>query len=98
MASRYNLVDYDSEEAERYPVVPLANLLSATVFMATLFDQAGIPYGVMGGFAVKLMGGTRDTRDVDIAFQAKMGDLWKLVENESRYVHLWPMGDIWIPT
>jgi hypothetical protein len=95
MASRYNLVEYDSDEdRETYPVVPLANLLSAAVFMATLFDRAGIPYAVMGGFAVKLMGGTRDTRDVDIAFQGKMGDLWKVVENEPRYAyHLWPVRE-----
>ncbi|KAK2756973.1 hypothetical protein FQN54_004941 [Arachnomyces sp. PD_36] len=89
MASRYNLIEYDSdEEKEKYPDIPLPNLVSAALFIAGLFDRSGIPYAVMGGFAVKLMGGTRDTRDVDIAFQApgKMGDLWRIVEAESRLV------------
>lgn len=88
MASRYSLVDYDSdEEKEKYPRIPFANLASAALLMAGLFDRAGTPYGLMGGFAIRLLGGSRDTRDVDIAFQAKMGDLWKIVEAESRYVY-----------
>lgn len=36
----------------------------------------------MGGFAVRLLGGTRMTRDVDIAFQTP----GKLVEGERRLV------------
>lgn len=89
MASQYDLLEYDSdEERDRFPEVPLANLASAAVFIAGLLEQAGIPYGLMGGLAVGLMGSNRTTRDVDIAFQApgKMNDLWKIVEPEPRYV------------
>ncbi|KAK2790934.1 hypothetical protein FQN52_005379 [Onygenales sp. PD_12] len=60
------------------------NLVSAAFFIAGLLDRHGIIYGLMGGFAVKLMGDTRNTRDVDIAFQAPGGmrDLWRVVEPE----------------
>ncbi|KAK2812789.1 hypothetical protein FQN50_001118 [Emmonsiellopsis sp. PD_5] len=89
MASRYNLLDYDSdEEREKNPEIPVSNLASAAFFIADLLDRHGIIYGLMGGFAVKLMGSTRNTRDVDIAFQAPGGmrDLWRVVEPEPRLV------------
>ncbi|KAM5444453.1 hypothetical protein MaudCBS49596_008012 [Microsporum audouinii] len=89
MASRYNLLEYDSdEERENFPDIPESNLVSATLFIAGILERANIPYALMGGFAVKLMGGTRDTRDVDIVFEAprKMRDLWNIVECEPRLV------------
>ncbi|KAI1925879.1 hypothetical protein LOZ58_002358 [Ophidiomyces ophidiicola] len=89
MASKYDLLEYDSdEEREKFPAVPMENLMSAALFMASLFDRAGVPYGVMGDFAINLMGGERETRDVDIAFQApgKMRDLWDIVEGEERLI------------
>lgn len=86
MASRYDLLEYDSDE-DRHDV-PSHHLLSAAFFLAGLFERANIPYGVMGGFALKLMGSERDTDDVNIAFQApgKMRDLWGIVEVETRYL------------
>jgi hypothetical protein len=88
MASHYNLLEYDSdEEARRYPEIPLSNLASAAFFIAEVLDKNGIVYGLMGGLAVTFLGGERETRDVDIAFQApgKMRDLWCAVEAEPRY-------------
>lgn len=90
MASQYSLLEYDSdEEQERYPSIPLSNLSSAAFFITGLLERAGIPYGLMGGLAVRFMGGSRATRDVDIAFQAprKMRDLWRIVEPEPRYAN-----------
>ncbi|KAJ9300689.1 hypothetical protein DTO271G3_1853 [Paecilomyces variotii] len=89
MASRYSLVDYDSdEEVQKYPRIPISNLTSAAFFVAGILEQAGIQYGIMGGMAVKLMGGMRDTRDVDIAFDApgKMRDLWRVLEVQTRLI------------
>ncbi|OJI84630.1 hypothetical protein ASPTUDRAFT_121725 [Aspergillus tubingensis CBS 134.48] len=89
MASTYDLVNYDSdEEREKYPQIPGSNLASAAFFMAGLLDRAGIPYGLMGGLAVSYLGGQRETRDVDMAFQApgKMRDLWRIVEAEPRLI------------
>lgn len=88
MASQYNLLEYDSDEEKyKYPDVPIGNLVSAAFLVANLLERNGIPYGLMGGFAVRILGGDRDTRDVDIAFQAKMKDLWRIVEAEPRYAH-----------
>ncbi|PGH28957.1 hypothetical protein GX50_08303 [[Emmonsia] crescens] len=89
MASQYSLLDYDSDEdREQNPEIPVSHLASAAFFIADLLDRHGITYALMGGFAVKLMGGTRNTRDVDIAFQApgKMRDLCRVVEVEPRLV------------
>lgn len=89
MASRYNLLDYDSDQDAHE--VPDVNLLSVAFFIADLFQRHGITYDVMGGFALRLMGSPRDTHDVDIAFQApgKMRDLWGVVEGERRYAILY---------
>ncbi|PWY90418.1 hypothetical protein BO94DRAFT_623200 [Aspergillus sclerotioniger CBS 115572] len=89
MATHYNLIDYDSDaEKEKHPLIPLSNLISAALFIAHLLEKANIPYGLMGGLAVSLLGSNRTTRDVDIAFQApgKMRDLWGLVEREARLI------------
>ncbi|PGH34116.1 hypothetical protein GX50_03079 [[Emmonsia] crescens] len=62
MASQYSLVEYDSdEERERHADIPFANLISTAIFVAGLLNRAGISYGILGGFAVKLMGCSRNT-------------------------------------
>ncbi|OJJ79704.1 uncharacterized protein ASPGLDRAFT_1504218 [Aspergillus glaucus CBS 516.65] len=82
MASHYNLVDYDSDtERTTNPSIPLENLTSVALFLTSL-THSNIPYAIMGGFAVRLLGGTRMTRDVNIAFQTP----GKLLEGERRLV------------
>ena len=90
MASQYSLLEYDSnKEQERYASIPLSNLSSAALFITGLLEQAGILYSLMGGPAVRFMGGSCATHDVDIAFQAprKMRDLWRIVDPEPRYAN-----------
>ena len=87
MADIYGFEDYDSdEERERNPHIPRSNLLSAAIFIADLLQRNEIQYAVMGGFACLLLGSPRQTRDLDIAFQApnKMRSVWNAVEKESR--------------
>ncbi|KAL4967533.1 uncharacterized protein BDV14DRAFT_26473 [Aspergillus stella-maris] len=38
----------------------------------------------MGGLAVRLIGGDRNTKDVDMAFQTSMRRMWEVVEGEER--------------
>ncbi|WEW59183.1 hypothetical protein PRK78_004652 [Emydomyces testavorans] len=84
MASRYDMANYDSdEEREKYPQIPKKNLTSAVLFCVKLFNSKQISYTVTGGYAVKLLGGERDTRNVDMYVGAKMKDIWKLLESES---------------
>ncbi|KAL3474166.1 hypothetical protein BJX99DRAFT_260593 [Aspergillus californicus] len=56
--------------------------------MAGVLDAAGITYGLMGGLAVRYLGGDRATRHVDIAFQApgSMKQLREAVEVEPRFI------------
>ncbi|KAL2813749.1 hypothetical protein BDW59DRAFT_176661 [Aspergillus cavernicola] len=56
--------------------------------MSQMLERAGIHYALMGGLAVIYLGGQRNTRDVDIAFQAagKMRELRAVVEAEPRLI------------
>ena len=85
MASHYNILDYNPSEYKK--TLPISNLASAAFFIANILSRAGIPYGLFGGFAVQLMGGNRETRNVDIAFEAPGGihQLWRVLEVETRY-------------
>ncbi|KAL4792366.1 hypothetical protein BDV19DRAFT_254877 [Aspergillus venezuelensis] len=83
MASYYKLVEYDSDEEEPI-IVPMVNLTAAAFFIANMLERASIPYGIMGGLAVRLIGGDRNTKDVDMAFQTSMQRMWKVVEVEER--------------
>lgn len=84
MAETYDIKDYDSDNDDSVP--GNENLLSATEFVTDLFEKNGIVYAVMGGFCVSLLGGTRETRVVDVCFQAKHGfrEIWGVIEGQER--------------
>ena len=87
MAELYDIADYDSdEEREKYPRIPELNLYSAASFIVDLLQRNDIHYAVMGGFACLLLQSERQTRDLDIAFQApkKMRSIWSAIEKEPR--------------
>jgi len=48
------------------------HLFAAADFMSRLFEANRVPYAFMGGFALKLRGSSRDTKDVDIAVGCTM--------------------------
>ncbi|KAL4933146.1 uncharacterized protein BDV17DRAFT_148398 [Aspergillus undulatus] len=83
MASYYNLIEYDSD-SEGPIIVSMSNLTAAAIFMTGVLQRASIPYGLMGGLAVRYIGGKSHTKDVDMAFQAGMRRLWEVVEVEPR--------------
>jgi hypothetical protein len=86
MASRYSLVDYDSDEERiQHPnVPPTENLMSACMFVVGLLQTSRMNYAVMGGFGLRLRGSPRPTTDVDIAVEARMAQLWQVVEPQTR--------------
>ncbi|EER28540.1 hypothetical protein CPC735_064130 [Coccidioides posadasii C735 delta SOWgp] len=87
MASQYSLADYDSdEERAKYPQVPEDNLASAALFCVNMLESKNINYALFGGFAIRLLGGKRDTRNVDILFQGNIKDIWSIVETQHRLV------------
>ncbi|KAL9618326.1 MAG: hypothetical protein Q9160_006976 [Pyrenula sp. 1 TL-2023] len=86
MASTYDLVEYDSDEAgETDPEgPPRANLIAAAIFISRLLRGNGIGFAVMGGFAMLCRGSSRTTTDVDVATDATMAALWRVVEVQPR--------------
>ena len=89
MASRYNVADYDSDEerAQNPNAPPPPNLMSACRFVMSLLQASNMNYAVMGGFGLLLRGSLRLTRDVDIAVEAPMGQLWPIVEPQARHIY-----------
>ena len=86
MAARYDLLEYDSEHERIINPTdpPLANLFAAADFVITLLSHKEIQMAFMGGFALVCHGSTRTTRDVDVVVNAKMKDLWDLIEPQPR--------------
>lgn len=83
MASRYNIVDYDSDdELELGPHIE--NLVSAAEFVVQLLERESIDYALMGAFALKCCGSARDTHNVDIVVDTSMKRIWQTIEPESR--------------
>lgn len=88
MASKYSVLDYDSDkERERDPDgPPNENLTSAALYVATILRAKSISYALMGGYNLKLRGSPRRTRDIDMCLQAPMKTVWDVVTPASRYV------------
>jgi hypothetical protein len=91
MASKYSLINYDSDEdrAQNPNAPPRENLLSACLFVFDILQRSNINHAVMGGFGLNLRGSPRPTRDVDVAVEARMAQLWPVVEPQSRF-HYYP--------
>ncbi|KAK3172085.1 hypothetical protein OEA41_004170 [Lepraria neglecta] len=86
-AEFYKLEDLpDSDDEDENPIPPVENLISATDLITGLLEQNEIQYAVMGGFAVNLLQGQRETRDVDICFSGGFKNLRSILEQQSRLV------------
>jgi len=86
MASKYSLIDYDSEEERKKSPEgpPMANLFAAANYLDRLFSANGIRWAAMGGFAMICRGSRRMTNDVDVATDATMRTLWSVIEPQPR--------------
>lgn len=84
-AEFYKLEDLpDSDDEDENPIPPVENLISATDLITGLLEQNEIQYAVMGGFAVNLLQGQRETRDVDVCFSGGFKNLRSILEQQSR--------------
>ena len=86
MASKYSLIDYDSEEERKNDPEgpPRLNLFAAANYLSRLFDTNEIPWAAFGGFAMICRGSLRATRDVDVVTDATMKTLWSVIEPQPR--------------
>ena len=62
----------------------LQQLVSAADFMSRVFQANEVPYAFMGGFALRLRGSDRETRDVDIAVGCTMLRLIEVLSAHTR--------------
>ncbi|KAI9761253.1 MAG: cysteine desulfurase [Chaenotheca gracillima] len=88
MASKYSVLDFDSEE-ERLKNPggpPMVNLFDAAVYITTLLSANDVPHAVMGGFAMVCRGSLRTTHDVDVVTDATMAALWRIIEPQPRLI------------
>ena len=86
MASKYDLTNYDSDEARNNDPEgpPQPNLFAAASLITRLLTSNNIHYAVMGGFALICRGSRRATRDVDVVAETSMKALWAIVEPQPR--------------
>jgi hypothetical protein len=86
MASKYSLIDHDSEEQriEDPEGPPPVNLFAAANYLNRLFSTNGIHWAAMGGFAMICRGSRRTTHDIDVVTDATMRTLWSVIEPQPR--------------
>ena len=61
------------------------NLEAAVAEAARQLDALGIPYMVIGGFAVTIWGGPRLTQDVDVTIQCRTDDASRIASLTSAF-------------
>ena len=84
-AELYNLEDLpDSDDEAENSISPVENLMSATDLITGLLEKHEIQYAVMGGFAVNLLQGQRETRVIDVCFSGGFKYLRSILEQQSR--------------
>jgi len=86
MASKYSLIDYDSEEERKNDPngPPTIHLFAAATYLKRLFSTNDIPWAAFGGFAMICRGSRRTTRDIDVVTDATMRKLWGVIEPQPR--------------
>jgi hypothetical protein len=83
MADTYNLAELSDSNKGDDP--PIQNLYAAAQYIRSLFEIHDIDYAFLGGFSMICRGHVRPTKDIDIAVQSKMKQLWQIVEQEKRF-------------
>lgn len=66
---------------------PTSNhLFLAAQHLAHVFLNVGVAHAFLGGWTIRLRGGTRDTQDVDVTVETSMGALKRILLRMPRYV------------
>jgi len=79
---------YDSVESSPEPdSVDYEDMLNSAKLFSQVMTKAGIKHGFLGGFACLIIGGTRQTADVDCCVEATWQKLREVLSAESRYVY-----------
>jgi hypothetical protein len=86
MASTNNTYDMDDlddleEEAAR---ASSANFIAARDYVLSLLGGNGVQGALLGGYSLSLRGSPRKTYDIDVAVEATMRDVQRIVRDEQR--------------
>jgi hypothetical protein len=82
--------ELDHLEAQCEENVRQQHLIHALDHVVRVLESSNIPYGVMGGVSMILLGNQeRTTIDVDVAVEAKVGDLLTVFSADNRYRPTW---------
>ena len=65
------------------------SLALAAAFLIRTLEPNNISVVVMGGFALRLRGGTRATTDVDVTVNCTIDQLVELLQNNERYDYVY---------
>jgi hypothetical protein len=87
LSSYYDLRSYDAEDDCEVGTQPaLIDLCAAASYIGDLLICHDLRYAVQGGFAMVCRGSSRTTVDVNIATNASMKQLWKIMEPKPGFV------------
>jgi hypothetical protein len=80
MASYYDNVPSSPEPDS----TDLQDALSAATIFSSVMNAAGIKHCFVGGIACRILGGKRQTEDVNCCVQAEWRFIWEVLEGEER--------------
>jgi hypothetical protein len=81
-AQIYSFMNFDPDEHEEtHERPPMRNVFAAAIHVAKLIGNAGFDYALLGGTAIAAFGADRETVDVDMGTNAKMSDLWRILDD-----------------
>ncbi|RMD41138.1 hypothetical protein DV735_g4013, partial [Chaetothyriales sp. CBS 134920] len=81
-AKIYSFIDFDPDEhEENHGSPPMNNVYAAAIHISKLIRNAGFAYALLGGTAICARGAARETKDVDVGTNAKMRDLWRILDD-----------------
>ncbi|KAF2459393.1 hypothetical protein BDY21DRAFT_189807 [Lineolata rhizophorae] len=61
-------------------------LNDAAIVLQRVFSQAGIKFGIFGGYAIGVLGGFRETKDIDCMVAASKNEVLKLLQRKDGFI------------
>jgi hypothetical protein len=80
MASYYEEIQSSPEPDS----TPFSDAVEAATIFSRVMNAAGIKHGFIGGFACRILGGQRQTEDVDCCVQAEWRQIRQVLEAEEQ--------------
>ena len=79
----YHINDLDDLEEKAADANP-ENFVAARGYISRLLNRNSIKWALMGGYSLSLRGSSRRTFDIDVAVQATMLTMQKIIKDEQQ--------------